>query len=170
MRRDNRGLSTVELIIMVAILSVLVGTMSFGINMITRRPVEACAQKLQAAISETRVTTMGKTNTYLEIYMDEGLITVKKVYSGNSTVSVIGDQDVKLQYRITGDAEGSYRDLGDYTNKLVLTFDRSSGGFKDLSAMGDAYNGKKCIEIKISKGDTVKILKLIPLTGKVTME
>ncbi len=166
MKTNNKGLSLVEIIIVIAILSAVTGTLVYGVGMVAKKPVEECAQKIRSSIVETRVTGMGKLDTVLYIYMDGDRVMVDKKVSGNGTPIACGDSGVKVEYRITG--ETSYRSLGDISNPLILSFDRSSGAFQPLTAMG--LTDKYCLEIKISIADEVHLLKLSQLTGKVSVE
>lgn len=177
MKRDNRGMSLVELIIVMAILAVLSGAMILGISLISGKPAEVCANKLVSALASDRMTAMGSMSARLAIYKDaEGRIWVKETVteldgSAREAVPVqVGDAGVTVQYRITGDPEGFGRDLGDESAPLIISYDRSTGAFNDLSAMGTGYEGKYCVEIKCSKAHKVKRLQLSYLTGKVSMQ
>lgn len=174
MKKDNRGLSLVELIIVIAILAVLAGAAGYGIGLVTGRPADKCANKLKSLIQNNRITTMGKLSAKLEIFVDaEGFICVTETVetdgaSPKVTTSRIGDRGVTLSYRLTG--ESAFQTLG--TTPLIISFNRSSGAFNalDVAGMGAVYAGKYCEEIEISKGSRTKILKLSYLTGKITLE
>lgn len=171
MKKDNRGLSLVELVIVIAIMTVLTGVISMGIGIAVSKPADECASKLKAALQNARVTSMGKLDTTISVYTkDEKIYLMQKVVSEsgtNSTETLIGAKGVEVKYKISG--ESSYRDLGDSSHPLVLSFNRSSGAFKDLSAMGFATK-TYCVEIQVSKGNKTKLLKLSSLTGKIQME
>ncbi len=174
MKKNNLGMSLVEIIIVIAILAVIAGSIGLGIGLITGKPAEKCAKKLNAIMQNNRMTTMGKLSARLEIYIDaEGYICVNEYVetAGEGekvTTTRIGEKGVLLRYKISG--EPDFRDLNAAMPPLIISFNRSSGAFHDLSAMGPTYAGKYCIEIEISKGDTVKLLKLSYLTGKIAME
>lgn len=171
MKKDNRGLSLVELIIVMAILAVLGTAVGVGVSAVTGKPADQCASRLQSVIQNNRITTMGKLDSSMRIYMDAaGNIFVEEQIktdetTTNATVTQVGTAGVTFQYKLTG--ESSYRDLlpGD---ELLLRYDRSSGAFKDLSAMG--LSGHYCEEIKIVKGHRTRILKLSYLTGRISLE
>lgn len=173
MKKNNLGMSLVEIIIVIAILAVIAGTVGLGIGLMTGKPAEKCARKLNAMMQNNRMTTMGKLSARLEIYIDaEGYICVNEFVetAGEGekvTTTRIGDKGVVLRYKISG--EPDYRELNTGI-PLIISFNRSSGAFHDLSAMGSSYVDKYCIEIEVSKGNTVKLLKLSYLTGKITLE
>lgn len=185
MKRDNRGMSLVELIIVMAILAVLSGVMILGISLISGKPAEVCANKLVSALASDRMTAMGSMSARLAIYKDaEGRIWVKETVteldgSERDAVPVqVGDAGVTVRYRITGDPDigssgNSGRDLGDSSAPLVISFDRSTGAFNDLAYgdhMGTGLEGKYCVEIICHKAGTTKVIKLSYLTGKVSMQ
>lgn len=161
MKKDNRGLSLVELIIVMAIMAVLAGAVGLGVGLVSGKPADECANKLKSMMQNNRVTTMGKLSSYLELYVGaDGCIYVDETIDGNTTTTKIGDAGVTVEY-VTGDAPGSYNTLG--TTPIKIEFNRSSGAFKPFS--GSNY----ILEIKISKASVVRTLQLSPHTGKITM-
>lgn len=174
MKKDNRGLSMVEMIIVVAIIAVVAGTVFLGIGFVTGKPAEKCANKLLSLMQRNRITTMGKLEARLEIYIKDDCLCVKEVIQTDGeagpkvTETKIGEAGVEVTYRISG--ESAYRTLGGESSPLIISYDRSSGAFKDLSLMGASWAGSYCEEIKIEKANKVKILKLVTRTGKITME
>lgn len=177
-KKDNRGLSMVEMIIVVAIVSVVAGAVFLGIGFVTGKPAEKCANKLLSLMQRNRITTMGKLEARLEIYMEEEggnrYLCVKEVIQTDGeagpkvTTTRIGEAGVEVTYRISG--ETTYQTLGGESSPLIISYDRSSGAFKDLSLMGSSLAGRYCEEIKIEKANKIKILKLVARTGKITME
>ena len=176
-KRDNRGLSLVELIIVLAIMAVLTGAVSIGVNLVTNKAVDKCATQLKASIQSARVTTMGKFRTYLRIYMTTDGVCIEEIVStlnnaaDESTTDSVkqvftGDANVTVRFQLN---DGSWYPLGDASNPLILEFDRSSGALKQFPA-GSPYAGKYCVAIEIRQGSRIKPLKLAYLTGKVTME
>lgn len=168
MKKDNRGVTLVELIIVMAILAVLAGTVGLGIGLISGKPADKCASKMRTVMQNNRVTTMGKLNASLQFYVDaDGSVWALETIEGSpATPVLVGEKSVSVQYTVSGDA--THYPLGDATNPLIISFNRSSGAFNDLSAMG--LTGKYCDSIVITKGSTVKTLKLSYLTGKISLE
>lgn len=173
MKNENRGTSLIELIFVMAILAVLACSVGLGINLVSGRPAEQCASKLKSMIQNNRVTTMGKFDSWLTIYSTPtgGVAVLEYIKQPDGTTPtpdpvVLVRKDVTLQYMI--DNDGTYIPLGGILTPLIIGFDRSSGAFKDLSDMG--LSGKYCTEIIVSKGNTVKTLKLSSLTGKISLD
>lgn len=178
MRRDNRGLSMIEIIVVLAIMSVLAGAFGIGISMALRKPADECASKLQASLQSNRILAMGKLETKLEIYMDdEGYIYLKEITETatstgskvQTTETLIGESGITFEYVIKNGDTSTTVALLRGGSPLILSFDRSSGAFKDLTEMGLPAN-TYCTSITISKGGLEKKLTLAYLTGKVTLE
>ena len=157
----------VEMIIVVAILALVTGTVFLGIGFVTGKPAEKCANKLLSLMQRNRITTMGKLEARLEIYIKEVIQTDGEA-GPKVTENKIGEAGVEVTYRLAG--ESTYRPLGGESSPLIISYDRSSGAFRDLSLMGSSWAGRYCEEIKIEKANKIKILKLVTRTGKITME
>lgn len=152
-----------EMIIVVAIMAIVVGGVFVGVGLITGKPAEKCANKLVSFMQRNRVTTMGKLDSYLEIYMEadggKQYLCVKefiKTEDGAGYVATqtrIGEADVEVWYSTDGT---SYVQLG--TSPLKISYDRSSGAFKDC-----------CKKIEIKKGNKTVVLELVQRTGKIIM-
>ncbi|MCH5274827.1 MAG: prepilin-type N-terminal cleavage/methylation domain-containing protein [Lachnospiraceae bacterium] len=176
MRKDNRGLSLVEIIIVITILAILAGAVTTGVSLATGRPADECAAKLQSAIQSSRLSAMGKVNVTLEIYMnDKGYIYVAETVETESenptdppvvrtTLTRIGDLGVSLEFTLTNGVTTTLQP--NHANSLILSFDRSSGAFKPIAGYSDVY----CKTITISRGNRVKELELTYVTGKVTLK
>lgn len=176
MRKDNRGLSLVEIIIVITILSIVAGVVTTGVSLASGRPADECAAKLQSVIQSGRLTAMGKLSVTLEIYMnDAGYIYIEETVTSEgenptdppvvrTTLTRIGDIGVSLEFTLTNGVTTAL--LPNHANSLILSFDRSSGAFKPIEGYSDVY----CKTITISRGNREKELRLAYLTGKVTLE
>lgn len=170
MKRNNRGMSLVEVIIVVAILSIVAGGITIGVGFITGKPADECANKLRAALQSNRTTTMGKLSAELLIYGNTDGVWVVEVIDGTAKTPVkIGSSGVGIKIE-TSDGMVSSLNTETPTSEslpntpLRISFNRSSGAFNPLP--GGGY----CTEIVISKGNTVKTLKLYYLTGKIELQ
>ena len=81
---DNKGLTLVEILIVVAILAILGGVALTGMSLLTSRPVDECAKKIQIALEGSRNTTMGKYSGYVEFTADSDGVYVEKYINGTS--------------------------------------------------------------------------------------
>ncbi|MBQ4537935.1 MAG: type II secretion system protein [Lachnospiraceae bacterium] len=167
MKKDNRGLSLIEVVIVITILAVLGALMTLGVSVAVSKPADECANKMMTSMNNARVTTMGKQSITLKYYVKNNSIYLDKeiVAETGATpfkeTTQIGAKDVKVTYRLKDETD--YKDLSAYP--MVLSFDRTTGGFKE-----EHNSGAYVEEIVITKGNRTKILKLMYLTGKVTLE
>lgn len=169
MKRDDRGLSLVEMIIVIAILAVVSGTVVLGISAAISKPAEECARKIQQSLQGARVNTMGKQTLSLKFYMKDGCVYVEETATlpdGSSRTKApvkISARGVTVKYKL--ESGTGYSDLGDRDNPLVLSYDRATGGF-NKSACTPGF----CDKIRVEKGNRVMTVSLYGLTGKVTVE
>lgn len=166
-KNGNQGFSLVELVIVMAIMVIIGGFALTGLTLLSSRPVDECAKKIQMALDSGRNTTMGKLSATIAFYTDaEGNVYVEETINGATPyVKQIGQSTVKVQYmNSAGDL-----DVLD-TTKLVMEFDRASGALKPQ------LNGEYIVSFVVSRGTagergyrkiTVDIDKL---TGRVTVE
>lgn len=62
--KDNRGISLVELIVVIAIMAVMVGVTSLGLGMMFSRDANYVAVRIDDALSEARTLSMSKEGTF----------------------------------------------------------------------------------------------------------
>lgn len=65
---NEKGFSLVELIIVIAIMAVVIGTVAFSVSMVFSANAKTCCNNLQRAIADCKVTTMGKSEAWLVLY------------------------------------------------------------------------------------------------------
>lgn len=166
---NNKGLSLVEIVIVVTIMTVLTGVMAVGVSLALSKPADECAEKIVSTLSNARITTMGKQGITLKFYEAgdqsiwlEEVITNPDGSPAPPKRTKIGQKGVVVKYKLTGDTAAN-RDLG--SEALELSFKRSTGGFNTAGS-----SGEYCEEIVVSKGNRTKTITLYYLTGKVTIQ
>lgn len=167
MKKDNRGMTFIELIIVVALMSVIVGVSIYGLGLVSGKPAEECAQKIVYSLNNARTEAMGKYSTTYQLYKDgtSGMIMMRKIVYTDATslpietVATLGGDEVAVKCKFEGGGEVPF-----VNGTIVeLSFDRSTGGF-------NATPSGNCVGIIVSKGSTTKKIALIPPTGKVYIE
>ena len=167
---DNKGLSLIEVIIVICIMTVFVGIVSVGVGSVMTKPADECAEKLVSSINNARVSAMGKMNYELIIKQDGDKAEIFIEVNGKSTR--IGKKGIEVtctKAKKDGTSASSF-----YLNsaqKVTLSFDRSTGGFKpvkigDSSVDPDYY----LTQIVVTMGSRSSTIKLVPITGKVKIE
>lgn len=155
-RREDGGYSIVELIIVVAIIAAVIAVAGYSIVMIFSANAKACANDLQRAFTDCKVTTMGKAEAYLELYGQDGC-----VYSLMTVDGKTGEPQKVGTNRVSVTCEKDGAETKDISGgeKIKIVYDRSAGSFAD--AKMDDFD-----TIVIAGGGRTYELKLIRLTGK----
>lgn len=174
-KKDNRGMSLVELIIVIAIMGVIVGMTGYGLALVSKKPVDECAKKIEMVLNQNRTNAMGNTKAYVEFYLnDKNRVTVTEYLLNNArgdssaieknTTTVIGAEGVNLRLYYRTESGESYVDLN--TTKRRIGFKRDSG-----SVTGDVIYTR----IVVYKGTDpsaghIRTITLDELTGKVKLQ
>ena len=168
--KDNKGFSLVELIVVIAIMSILAGVVTISLSSANGTYVKECAAHMKSQLNNARQMTMAKSRVSLKFYVDSnGAYYADMCVYGSDQVSVIdttttklGRKSVVVQYTTNSSyAESSFTTLT-ASNPIEIEFDRSSGAVKNSSG---------CVkQIKVSKGSNTKKITIYPETGKVAVE
>ena len=178
-KKDNRGMSLVEIILVIALMVVVAGITGYGVSMIGQKPVEECARKVEIALNQNRTNSMGKQGAYLEFHMtDDGRAAFRECWKNvrvedgsdvhRGTDVVIGAADVKLRF-VYEDATGGESVVTMGTDYIQVSFKRDSGSLVErVDEDGKVWFLDR---IEIYKGEGhVKIVSIDKLTGKVTLQ
>lgn len=171
-RNDNKGMSLVEIILVVAILSTMIGVVSYGLSLSGGKSVDECAQKITSAIQHARTNTMGKNKTTITITQDasKGVVATESIWtlaedrSGltqTDNVRVVGKKGLSIKYSVSGAGDVELTS----GSSLTLEFDRGSGELITTNGSNSAL----CTSITVSKGGKSKTIEIIPITGKVSI-
>ena len=169
---NDKGVSLVELIIIIAIMAVLSTGLISMIGILNGRAARECAQDTLSALSKVRVLTLSKStgapesglsadaDVYLEIKPDgggrilimqvKGDIVVDQISVGAANVDIIAEINNKKEVNLTG-------------TDIKIAYDRATGAFLKYSDEG--YITKLTFE----QGKSYTI-NMTPATGKATME
>ncbi len=164
MRKNNKGFSYVELIIVLAILAVLIGMVSISMGLISRTNVAKAADKLENTLNQARTTAMARGSS-------QGSIKIRCGNDGWYYYSVGNGEEVKL-VSTQATISLSYTDTSGGSASVVtseltsggavtISFNQSTGAFNTIP--GTTYYWEN---IKIQNGDKVAEIKLYPHTGK----
>ncbi|PXV93318.1 prepilin-type N-terminal cleavage/methylation domain-containing protein [Lachnotalea glycerini] len=154
---NNKGLSLIELIVVIAIIAILSAGTVISIGLIFQSDVKECSHKLAGYIGQAKITTMSKVSGDLELYQDASDKDYYVTISSETTPYKIGNSGLTITCVTTLGNEIVISN----TNTLKLKFDRSSGAFKYLEGTTDY-----CNQIKIQKKTKEISIYLIPETGK----
>lgn len=166
-RTDNRGLSLVEIIVVIAIVTVMAGFFIIGIGMITGKPVEQCARQMKIVLEQCRTAAMGKPagDAYLVLSQDSEGVWATLWQGGVPDRKRVGQGDVQVKVMLDS-VEYNLKD--EFPSGLRIDFDRASGGLLASTVPGGGQGF--CKSITISRGSTVRTLTIIRLTGKMQIQ
>jgi len=162
-KKTNSGVSLIELVVIIAIMAIVVGSISIGIGMVSTQPATQCASNIEICLNRCRIHTMGKTKGFVAfyeesdgIYMLESLgdysdptIDESKLSNTEVTKKRIGKKGVVLSV----DGENPT------TGPVFFEFNRSDGSLEE-SSQSEIYviKGRKCHRVEVQ-----------PPTGKVIL-
>lgn len=184
MKNDNRGMSLVEIIIVVSIVAILGGLLIGSTGVIGRYRAKECAKKTISAINNTKVHAMSKSlggtsastgttpnasNVYAHFYQNTDDYFVCDIYANPSMGSVTTPIESKVlvknkvvfEYQNYGSS--TWTDLTSTSTGFYLGFNRSNGGVLPQSG------GGKINKIRIRGGSADYLITIFPDTGKSEM-
>lgn len=177
MMKKEAGFTLIELVIVIAILSITMSLVGFGIHIVYDSSVDAMAGELYSDMRDIRYkqTTEFDHDYMLQIIYEDGRygyeiirddkVTKKRMYRSSIVVS-----------KQTGDARyTTFSDLNMSQNPLTFRFSRSSGKGLDTTADGDVvstfdYNDKVCvIQISSMHSDAKSEIQVVKMNGRVDL-
>lgn len=174
--KNNSGISLVEIIVVVAIMSVLIGVTSLGFGMVSTKSATECAEKMDISLNRCRTSTMGKQKGFIAFYSDsEGYVYVVEKFddaysdavptSGASTVLTSAEMNAKIGTRIGKKGIkvtcGATEITATANNPVYFVFNRSDGGLKDAYFVN--------APIVVEKGSRKYTVEIQRLTGKISI-
>ncbi len=179
-KTGNSGMSLVELLVVIALMAVIIGMTGYGLGLVSNKPVDECAKKIETVLNRNRTNSMGKREAWVELFLDganhnrvsfrEHMVTARESDSGaapsaNAALAIGADGvKVRMTYK-----DGSCEELGNTSRRII--FRRDSGTLE-----GDPTNdGKICVKMEVYKGEYstathIRVVELDELTGKVTLK
>ena len=174
--KNNSGISLVEIIVVVAIMSVLIGVTSIGFGMVSTKTATQCAEKMDICLNRARTQTMGKQKGFIAFYSDsEGNVYVVEKFDSDytgivpadGTCPALSDAEMNAGIGTKIGKKGIKVTCGD----LILTespyypvyfeFSRSDGSLKDAYLVN--------LPIDVEKGHRKLSINIQKLTGKVVL-
>lgn len=164
MRNDQRGMSLVELIIVITIMAVLTATLTFGTGIMTSKRVDSGAQQLLVSLQNARSHALGKGNSAVRAVLKrdaDGNVMLEETINGTTKTVSIGRNDLTISYKLKGN---DTEIILAKTEEMVFRFDRSSGVLKP-NADNTVYSA-----VIIAKGSRKKVIEIETVTGRISLK
>jgi prepilin-type N-terminal cleavage/methylation domain-containing protein len=164
-KRNNRGFSLIELIVIMAILAVVSGAAISLVGILNGRQAKQCRDEILSKLDSVRTTTMGKRTATATLEKDGNVYVFKVSTTLNSATpeerkSSLDSSRVTLYYSTNSDGS----DRQELTSPLTIEFDRASG------AMKAQPDGTYIRHIYAVQGSKEYGIRLYPETGKLQSE
>ena len=173
-KKDNRGYSLVEMIIVVAIIAVVGLGATWSIILVFSGNAKACANAMVNSIAECKIMTMSKGQGNVRVIIYRG--SNGKIYSELQTresdgagwvTGKDGAEKIGANRCLVGTSNGG-DDIPDRDNAWEIYFDRSSGSF--LYSSDPAKPNTSVTEIYVMGGRKNYHIALEKLTGKTILK
>ena len=150
-KTDNSGYTLVEILTVVAILTLLVGTAGVSISLAYSRDAEKSAKLINDAMETARMYALSKKGSFtLEIDFENHLIAIPEAGEEEDLPS-------RLKLYLPEDAN---------IKKVSVTFDKAAGKVREIQTDKGGYGGDLlCITSENTRGKKASVL-LIRNTGK----
>ena len=168
MRKKNEGFSLIELIVVIAIMTILTVGIAISLSSVSSQKAKAAIKTIYSSLEYTQTAAMAKATAYLEIYQkDDGYYLA--VVEGSATQPVckekkLCDDSVTISYTTKGSMVAQKID----ETPLQITYDHVTGV---ILPVGNAADGSPiyCNGIIVSKGSYEGQIDLVPETGHCQM-
>lgn len=193
MKQDNRGLSLVELIVVIAIMAVLIGVGILSLSLLFGTQARGCAQNVSSMLSETKTGCLSRydetmTLSYRTKGPDEDTAITSDGYYAENCIYTIGKEDEKVKSILIGGtgsseirrmgnknviitvhlSDGTYFELGT-ANSVTIRYNRSTGAF-DYVMVNNAPTSNYIEKMTFSSGLKTYTITMFQETGKHTIQ
>ena len=161
---NNAGMSLIELLVVISIMSIMTGTMAISANLVFSKDAEKCATRLNDAINTARMNAMSKPGS--------GVLEIKK--QGGEYVAVYDDgsseclsENNKIS-KISCSFNGSNVVI-DGSDSVSITFDKSKGIVADFNGedlLNSGVSGLAVFTVEQTTGSKKSDVTLVTATGK----
>jgi len=152
LKENNKGLSLVEIIIVLAIMTIIGGAMLLTTAVATDKHVTSCGEKVVSSLEQTRNLAMGKQSGWIIISKDPGDYMYCQMYVDGQPYGdrvSIGHSGLTVSVTENGGSPQNIETLGD----VKIEFSRSNGSVSNSPAISqiDITNGRRSVTITIDK-------------------
>jgi len=149
---NDKGITLIEILVVVAILSIAVGGAGISISLVYSRDAEKCAKTINAALENTRMLSMSeKGNFTMEIDLENNMLYIRNT----EVAEAVQTEDLQSRVVISAPADPA-------ATKVEVQFDKSTG---KVVSMTPEVDGILRITSENNSGKKATVV-LVKRTGK----
>jgi len=169
--KKNQGVTLIELVVVIAIMSVMVGLIALSVTVLSRQKVSNAASDVKSLLQTAQTIAISKDNCHVEMEKIGDAVVFTTYSSENKIVDKLTlDKRVTVNFSYSS---GSSLNL-DSCGTVGIYYDRESGAFAESYVSGVTGNPKAGTSvssirwIEFSNGSKTVRIHLTKLTGKVS--
>lgn len=160
--KNHKGVTLIEVLVVIAILAVAVGGAGISISLATSRNAEKCARDINDGLENSRMLSLSKEGNFT-LTID---FAAHEMTLHNEAPGTEADNVKKLQERVNISLQSDTEDL-DEAASIEVMFDKSSGKVKRILVDGSEYSGDLIkIHTENDDGNRMANVVLVRNTGK----
>ncbi len=177
MMKKEAGFTLIELVIVIAILSITMSLVGFGVRIIYDSSVDAMAGELYSDLRDVRYkqTTEFDHDYMLQVIYEDGRYGYEILRDDSVAKKRLFRPSIRISKQTGVDTYTPYSTLAVSDNPLAFRFSRSTGKGLDNTVDGKAlstynYNNQVClVQISSARSDAVNEVQIVKMNGRVTL-
>lgn len=162
----NRGVTLIELIVVIGIMGVVIGLVGLSIVVVSRQRVSSAASDIKGQFQTAQTIALSKDDCYVKIEKNSDNEIVFTTYSSLEKKLDTCVIDKRIEVRVYSGNAASPVDLS--SGPIIMKYDRQTGGFENPTQNGATM--EKISRIAFGSGEREIVLRLNKATGKVTYQ
>ena len=164
---DDRGISLVELVVVIAIMAVMIGITSLGIGMMFSRDANYVAVRIDDTMTEARTLSMSSAGVYsfvlhIDSNIDDQYVQINRADAPGGTPTPY--RTIKLEKNVTITTTGV---TADDDGNITIVFDKANGSVKQVNGSKPASGAVYTFTVASNRNaSNIKDVSLIATTGR----